>query len=277
MRAWARVVPFALAFMLSAAGPFRVADSGIHQTEDGPLIAKDTTFTPGEVLFYSCRLDGYRASPDKKVAIEYEIRAVDPKGVAIVEPVSSRIDVELALEDKDWKPKLRLTVFIPPLADSGVYKIRVSAKDTLSGEAVSAEAPFEVHGRVVEPSDSLTVRNFQFHRSEEDLSPLAPAVYHPGASVWARFDITGYKFGPGNQREVAYTVKVTAENGRVLLAPGEPSVDQGASFYPARYAPCVISMNLQPNIRPGEYTILIEVRDRIGGQTTESTQTFRVE
>jgi hypothetical protein len=277
MRVWARVVPFALAFALHAAGPFRVIDSGIHQSEDGPLVAKDTTFTPGEVFFYSCRLDGYRASPEKKVSIQYEISAVDPNGVAIVEPAASKIEVELAQEDKDWKPKLRLTVFIPPLADSGVYKIRVSAKDTLSGEAVSAEIPFEVHGRAVEPSDTLTIRNFHFHRAEDDLNTLAPAVYHPGDTVWARFDITGYKFGPGNQREVAYTVKVTSDNGRVLLAPGEPSVDQGASFYPARYSPCVISMNLQPNIRPGEYTILIDVRDRIGGQTAGSSQTFRIE
>jgi len=95
--------------------------------------------------------------------------------------------------------------------------------------------------------------------------------------VWARFDITGYKMGPGNQRDVAYTVTVTGPGGRVLLAPRDPSVDKGSSFYPMRYAPCAISLNLQPNIRPDEYSIAINAQDRIGNQSYESKYSFRVE
>jgi hypothetical protein len=63
----------------------------------------------------------------------------------------------------------------------------------------------------------------------------------------------------------------------VLLAPGEPSVDKGASFYPMKYLPCVINLNLQPNIHPGEYTITITAQDRVGSQSYDSKQTFRVE
>jgi hypothetical protein len=44
-----------------------------------------------------------------------------------------------------------------------------------------------------------------------------------------------------------------------------------------KYVPCGISLNLQPNIHPDEYTIAIAVQDRIGNQTYESKQTFRVE
>jgi hypothetical protein len=122
------------------------------------------------------------------------------------------------------------------------------------------------------------VRNFRFYRVEDDSAPpLAVASYRPGDPVWARFEIAGYKLGPGNQREVSYTVTVVGPGGRVLLAPGEPSVDKGSSFYPVKYVPCVISLNLQPNIRPDEYTILITAQDRIGNRTYESKQTFRVE
>ena len=275
-RVWC-ALPLALAFVLEAAPPLKIIEAGIHQTEDGPLIAPGTTLVPGEVIFFSCRLDGFQVSPAKKVATQYEFTALDPNGVPIVEPASGKFDVELAPEDKAWKPKIRQTVLVPPLADSGVYKIRVTAKDGLSGETTSIETPFEVRGRVVEPSATLVIRNFQFHRSEDDSAPLSVAAYRPGDSVWARFDITGYKLGEGNRRDVAYTVTVTAEGGRVLLAPREPSADQGASFYPERYVPCVISLNLQPNIKPGEYTILIQTEDRTGGQKAEWKQAFRVE
>jgi hypothetical protein len=270
---------FALAIVVQAAAPkpFKIIEAGIHQTEDGPLSPTGTVFVPGEVIFFSCRLDGYAVSSDKKVAIGYEFSAVDPGGVPIVEPVSGKIDAELSPQDKEWKPKIRHTALIPPLAQSGIYKVRISVKDELSGGAATAESAFEVRGRAVEPSETLVVRNFSFHRTEDDGEPLKIAAYRPGDAVWARFDITGYKLGEGNQREVSYTVNVTRADGKVLLAPREPSVDKGASFYPMRYAPCVISLNLQPDIRPDEYTILITAQDKIGDQAAESKHTFRVE
>ena len=72
------------------------------------------------------------------------------------------------------------------------------------------------------------IRNLRFYRTEDDSNPpLSIAAYRPGDTVWARFDITGFKFAEGNRRDVAYTVTVTAPGGRVMLAPREPSVDQG--------------------------------------------------
>jgi hypothetical protein len=275
-----QVIPFVLALGISAAPPkqFKAFDVGIHQSEDGPLVEKGTTFVPGETLFFSCRLDGYQSSPARKVSIEYRFAAVDPAGVPVMEPVTAKIETELALEDKDWKPKIRQTVLVPPLAESGVYKIQFSAKDVLSGAAAAAETTFEVRGHAVESSDSLVIRNFRFYRSgDDDAAPLKLAAYRPGDTVWARFDITGYKLRAENQRDVAYTLAVSGPGGRVLLAPRQPTVDQGTSFYPMKYLPCVISLTLQPDIRPEEYTITIVVEDRIGNQNYESKQTFRVE
>jgi hypothetical protein len=155
--------------------------------------------------------------------------------------------------------------------------MRFSAKDELSGAVASTEAPFEVRGHLVESSSTLVVRNFRFYRTEDDADSLKLAAYRPGDTVWARFDITGYQLGAGNLRDIAYTVTVTGPGGRVLLAPREPTVDKGKSFYPMKYMPCGISLNLQPNIRPDEYSITVAVQDRIGNQTYESKQTFRVE
>jgi hypothetical protein len=272
---WA--VLFPLAFTLQAAPPLRIIDAGIQQTEDGPSIAKGTTFVPGEVIFFSCRFDGYTLSPVKKVAIDYELTTTDPNGIPLIEPVAANIDAELAPQDKDWKPKIRQTILVPPLADSGIYKIRLTAKDAVNDSTISVEIPFEVRGRAVEPSGTLVVRNFKFYRTEDDPEPLKIAAYRPGDSVWARFDVTGFKMGPGNQREVAYTFMVTGEGGRVMLPAGTPTVDRSSSFYPMRYVPCGISLNLQSNVRPGEYTVVIQAEDRIGRQTHEWKQTFRVE
>jgi len=280
MNAPIRVLLIVLTLALSAATPpksFKIIDAGIHQAEDGPLVEKGATFVPGEVIFFSCRLDGYQASAAHKVAIQYEFSAVDPSGVPVVEPAKGKIDTELALEDKEWKPKIRQSVLAPPLAESGIYKMRISAKDEVSGAVASTEAAFEVHGHAVEPSTTLVVRNFRFYRSEDDAEPLKLAAYRPGDTIWARFDITGYQLGAGNQRDVAYILSVSGPGGRVLLAPHEPTVDKGSSFYPMKYVPCVISLNLQPNIRPDEYTITVTALDRIGNQTYELKQTFRVE
>src|SRR5579859_2505370 len=149
----ASILPFILILALTAATPpraFKIIDAGIHQSEDGPLVEKGTTFVPGEVIFFSCRLDGYQVSAAKRVAIQYEFSAVDPAGVPVAEPVKGKIDTELALEDKEWKPKIRQSVLAPPLAESGIYKMRFSAKDEVSGAVASTEAAFEVHGHAVE-------------------------------------------------------------------------------------------------------------------------------
>src|SRR5580692_2531247 len=128
---------------------FGAVEAALRQREDGPPIEAGTVFVPGEVIFFSCRLDGYKVSKEKKIAITYEFSAIDPGGVPVMETVTGKVEAELALEDKEWKPKVRQTVLVPPLAESGIYKVHFSARDELSGSVTSAEAPFEVHGHAV--------------------------------------------------------------------------------------------------------------------------------
>ncbi len=271
------LILLSFAFALQAAGTLKITDAGVHQTEDGPLALVGSFLIPGDTVYYSCRLEGYQVSPEKKVDIRYEFVAADPDGVALVESVDGKIQAELSAEDKEWKPKIRQTIVVPSFARSGKYKIRVTARDALSGDIAAMETSFEVRGHAVEPSATLTIRNFGFYRKEDDTEPLAVASFRPGDSVWGRFDITGYKFGPVNLRDVAYTVTVTAESGKVLLKPGEPSVDKDSSFYPARYVPCAFSFNLQPTLAVGSYTVSVQAHDRVGGQSAEWKQVFQVE
>lgn len=251
--------------------------AGLHQLEDGPQMGLDHYFVPGETVYFSCLVDGYQVSEKKRTLITYRIEAVDPQGVPLMEEVRSKVDEELRDEDKEWKPKIRREMMVPLFAPSGTYTVRIAAKDEVGGATAVKETAFAVRGHPVRPSEKLTVDNFGYYRSEDETKPLQIAAYRPGETVWAKFDLTGYKFGPGNALDVSYAISVSASDGRVLFRQAEPTAEKDASFYPKRYVPCVINLNLQKNIAPGEYSVKIEARDAIGDQQFEWNAPFRVE
>ncbi len=271
------VTAFLLLFFAAAPKPLEIVRAALRQTDDGPSSPAGAQWAPGETVFFTSQIANFQTTPDKKLRITYHIEAADPAGVPIVESVSGKTEEQLSPEDKDWQPKIRQEILIPPLAPPGVYKIRIVAKDEIGGMTAVKELPFEVSGRPVEVSDTLTVRNVRFQRSEDDTLPMPLAAYRPGETVWTRFDLTGYKLGPKNLVEVTYAVKVTAPSGKVLFTQPEPTLEKDTSFYPKRYLPCLINLNLQPNILPGEYTITIHAEDRIGGQVFDAPAVFRVE
>jgi len=259
-----------------AAEPLAVVNAAIRQMEDGAPLPPGFTYTPGELLFFSFQVAGYQAA-DEKVHLTYEINAVDPKGVRFIEPITGAVDATLAPQDKEWKPKVHPEIPLPPLAGSGTYKIQVQVRDDIGKAEASKEISFSVRGHEVEPSDTLAVRNFHFFRTEEDPNPLKNPAFRRGDAVWARFDITGYKFGEANMVEVAYGIAVLNSEGKVLFSQDQAAVEQGGSFYPKRYVPGQMSITTQSNMRPGEYFIVVKVEDRIGKQTAESKGKFTVE
>jgi hypothetical protein len=261
---------------LRADEPLTIVNAAIRQVEDGAPLPPGFTYTPGEILFFSFQVAGYKAADDK-VHISYEVNAVDAKGVRIMEPVKGDVEATLAPQDKEWKPKVHPEIPLPALAGSGTYKIVARVTDDIGKTEASKEVPFEVRGHNVEPSDTLVVRNFRFYRSDEDPNPLANPAFRRGDSVWARFDITGYKFGEGNMVEVAYGIAVLNSEGKVLFSQDQAAVEQGGSFYPKRFVPGQMSITTQSNMRPGEYYIVVKVEDRIGNQKAESKEKFTVE
>ena len=90
-------------------------------------------FVPGEVIFFSCRLDGYQVSPVKKISDSVRVLRSRSGRTSDHRTCEGKVQAELALEDKEWKPKVRQSVLVPPLAESGSYKMRFSAKDELGG------------------------------------------------------------------------------------------------------------------------------------------------
>ena len=166
---------------------------------------------------------------------------------------------------------------IPPLVGSGAYTIVVKVEDLVAKTQAELPVTFQVRGRNVTPSDTLVVRNFRFFRGEEDTQALEKAAYRPGDAVWAKFDITGFKYGEKNKIDVSYVTSVIAPSGKVLWTQPEPASEQTESFYPKLYVPASMGITLQNNMRPGDYTIAVQVKDSVGDQTYEAKATFTVE
>src|SRR5260370_36533307 len=100
-----------------------------------------------------------------------------------------------------------------------------------------AEVSFRVESRAVAPSDTLVVRNFRFLRTEEDAHPLEVAAYRPGDTVWARFDMTGYKLGEKNRFDVEYGVKALRPKDQRTYHQPPAAGEKEEAFYPQRYPP----------------------------------------
>ncbi len=252
----------------------------LHQFEDGPPVYADHRYIPGETVFFSFQAQGYqvaRKDDSRKVLLSYRIDALDSGDVRLVETATGKIDTELTPQDKDWLPKVRHSFLIPPHALPGSYKILASIKDELSGQEANTEVSFTVHGRHVEPSETLVVRNFRFQRSENATQSLVTAAYRAGDTLWAKFDITGFQVGEKNRIWVEYGISILNSEGKVLYSQPEGAVEQDAPFYPKRYVPGIVSLNIQPGTPAGEYAILVTARDEVGKHTVESRHVFRVE
>ncbi len=271
------VLLLAVAPLLCAAPGLQVVNPIISQMDGGAPDPSGFQHTPGEIIFFACRIANYAKAPDAKIHLAYSVQAFDAKGVPIMEIYKNELTDEVSVQDKEWMPKIATEIALPPLAASGTYKVVVKAEDLVGKATAELSIPFVVRGRDVPPSDTLVVRNFRFFRGENDTQPADRAAYRPGDSVWAKFDITGYRYGPGNKIDVSYVTSVLSAAGKVLWTQPEPAVEQSESFYPKAYIAADFGLNLQSNIKPGEYTIAVQVKDAIGKQSYEIKQTFTVE
>ena len=260
-----------------------VIDARLQVYDDGPALRESESLGPGDGLWVSAKFSGYAVKTDEEkdmrfIHLTYRFEALDPDGVALVEAKTEKIDTDLAREDKTWNPKVRFNFLLPPLPDSGVYKVILTVTDEFNKSTARRELPFRVKGFEVEKSDKLTARNVRFQRREEDAAPLNPAVYHPGETVWARFDMTGYKIGVQNAFDVAYGLEVLrGADRKSMYAEPNAAREKDATFYRKRYLQGALSLNLNKDLAKGEYVLILKIRDEAGGQAYESRHTFTVE
>jgi len=249
----------------------------ISDSDGGAALPSGFEYRPGETLFFSCRVAGYQKTSEEKIHLAYSVQAFDPKGVPLVELFQNEITEEVTPQDKDWTPKIRTEIPIPPLIAAGTYKIVVKTQDLVARAQAELSVPFAVRGDNLSPSDSLDVQNFHLYRAEDDTQPAERAIYRSGDAVWAKFDITGFRHGPHNKISISYSMSILDASGKTLWTQPQPNTEESESFYPKAYLPAALSITVQRNTRPGPYTLAVEVKDAIGNQTTEAKATFNVE
>jgi hypothetical protein len=281
--AWVRwlAVALSVAGAVPVSGAFSVERIALHQFEDGPVLGSNHAFLPGETVFFSCRLTGYQPAvtgdDQRSVKLAWKLQVTDPAGIPLIGESSGEIAEPISTQDKNWYPKFLQHFNIPPFAPGGAYHIKVTARDEIAKTELTSQLEFQVRGHAVEPSSTLTARNLRFEKNESDGPPLDPAVYHPGDTLWARFDITGYKYGDKNHYSVEYGLAILRESGDQVFAQPAAAADSSEAYYPQRYVPGAVSLNLAQDVSEGNYTLVITMTDKVGGQMAETRAGFRIQ
>ena len=89
--------------------------------------------------------------------------------------------------------------------------------------------------------------------------------------------MTGYKIGEKNLFDIGYGLVVLRADGTVAYSQPEAANSKDTPFYPQRYQPGELSLNMPKDIAKGEYTIVLTVHDQVGQQTCETREKFSIE
>jgi hypothetical protein len=246
------------------------------QFEDGPPLGA-LRLIPGEVLYFSFFADGFRKSADtRRVELTGHVQVLDPNGIAVAPTEEILIVTDLSEEDKDWKPKLRAAVSLPPIAPPGVYKVKYDVVDQQSEQTASGESTFGVEAKFVAPSGILSVRELNFYRNQDDTTALITASYRAGDIVWVKFYITGYKYGAEHSIDASYDVELLGPDGASIMKKEDAAMEKSMAFYPQPYIPCVFNLSLKPAMTHNVYTLVVTAHDNMGKQTATATSKFQV-
>jgi hypothetical protein len=248
----------------------------ISQIEGGSPDPGSFEYAAGQTLFFTCRVANYAKSADYKVHLAYSVQPFDAAGVPLAELDKNAIEDEVTPQDKEWQPKISTEIAIPSLIATGTYKVVVKVEDLVAKTSAELAVLFDVRGLDVVPSDTLVVRSLRFFRTDTDTQPIERATYRSGDGLWAKFFITGFRYGPGNAIDISYQTSILGAGDKVLWTQPEPAVEQSHSFYPKRYVEATMGLSLQ-GTKSGRYTLAVQVKDAVGNQTSEARETFTVE
>jgi hypothetical protein len=264
--------------VLPVAGAISIVQPVVAQFDGGPAVAPSYGFGSGESIFLSFDLAGFKPEGDEdlKLNLSWTCQGFDSAGVAMTAPQNGDVKVDLAPEDKKWRPRVRVELALPQAVLKGAAEIRVTAVDRVGATNATLTVPFQTRGLDLTGVDTLRPLRFRFLRSEDAAEALSVAAYQKGDSLWARFEMAGYKLGEGNTFQVGYGLEVFRANGESLFRQEEAASENGKTLYPRRYLFGALSLQLK-DLAAGEYTIVLRMRDGVGNQQSETKHPFRVE
>jgi hypothetical protein len=257
-----------------------IVQAGIQTSEDAPFAPKNYEFLPGEYLYFTFTISGYQTEKTAdliRLHLEYVVDIEDSNGVQLTPPESGSIQDELHPQDSDWLPKRRLSFQLPSQVAAGGFTLQVTVKDLVAKTEIKKTFPFRIGGRKLQASDTLDVQNFHFYRDESDKEPLEVVAYRPGDTIWARYDIVGFKTDAKHAYKVDYALTVYRPDGTVFLSAPKAGEQSSADFYAPQFIPGVLNLTTTADTPHAEYTIVLSVQDEIGKQTFEHKYPFRLE
>jgi hypothetical protein len=266
----------------AAESKLAVINPVISSSEDGPPVPGDFRFVPGDYLYFTFEIAGFAVTTEnageiRRIALAYEIAPQDELGRPLTATAAGEIETTLAQEDKNWVPKRRASFLLPSFVAAAAFRIHVTAKDVYAKTEVSRDVPFLIGGVKLTSASSLSVENFRFLRREEDTEPLSLAAYKAGDTVYAHFEMTGFKTGADNRCRLAYGVTVIDPNGKPFIRdPNAARLEEGG-FYPPQFVPGTLALQMGKSNERGAYTVLLDVRDLIANQEFQLKQSFSIE
>jgi hypothetical protein len=260
----------------------QVLAAGVESSEDAPFVSPDFHFLPGDYVYFQFQVSGFaiKTTPNsevRRISLTYEASPEDSKGVAVTPALTGFIKEELSAEDKNWTPKRRASFLLPSFIGAGEFHVHLSVKDVIGDTSTERDLPFHIGGVVIAPALVLGVQDFQFLRKEDDSEPLEVPAYRPGDTIYARFNMTGFHLGTGNEYHLRYGLTVNRPDGKLFL--NEPSAAElsDRSFYPVPFVPGEVSVTTSRDTALGQYVLLLTVRDVTGSQSYQLKRAFTIE
>ncbi len=262
--------------------PLAVLDGGVERWEDAPYVASTFQFLPGDYLYFTFHIAGFKIQKSetteaKSVSLEYEVTPEDVNNVPLTPPATGKIQDDLSAEDKNWTPKRRASFLLPSYVAAGEYHVHVAVKDLIAKTETVRDYSFQMGGIQVSAAPSVQVEAFQFLRNEDDANALELSAYAPGDTVWARFQMIGFKLEAENKYRLAYGVKVIRPDGKTFLDEPNAARIESDSFYPAKFVPGTLQITTPKNAARGSYALTLTIRDLVSNQTFDLKQTFTIE
>lgn len=261
------------------AADLAVVDPLFRDYENGPARDVDAAHRAGDQVWFDCRVAGYGRSgePEPKFSLSWVWRVVDSEGRLLVRTKDGKLAGELAAEDQEYRPRLRLDFQLPVLLLPGGYFIELALRDEVAQTAKTARFPVRVAGRSVEIPAELSAGQLRYFRQEDDRRPISEPTYRGGDAVWLRFDIAGFRHGAKNKIDVGYGLLVLGPSGQPFLRDDPAARHETETFYPQFYVPAALKIQLPPKATPGEYVVLLTLKDHVGGAAAAARSAFTVE
>lgn len=262
--------------------PLAIVDGGVQRSEDAPYAPQTYEFLPGDYVYFTFHVSGFTTKKNetneiKSLSLEYEVTPRDANHVALTEPEKGKITGDLASEDKNWTPKRRASFLLPSYVAAGEFQIHVVVRDLIAKTEVVRDFPFQMGGMHVAATPAIQAESFEFLRNEDDANPLDLPAYAPGDTVWARFQMIGFKMEAGNKYRLTYGVKILRPDGKTFLDQANAAQIESEGFYPAQFVPGELQITTPKNAAHGSYVLTLTARDLVGNQTFDLKRTFTIE